>query len=263
VAPGAKPTGAVGGWVVGPFKGQRRGPGRNVFRSRPQTLKGETDMSIQIKFAKSYLQVANIRFFTTGANSVELGSWGEKKEPLTQPNYLMVMDRVPAGKLKIRKSLDLTIDSTTLTEGNLGAGLTVPGVGNLKAGVAADKLRREELHLVMLEVLPADMADAVNESPKVIEGFRNVGNDGRLVHKIIVALDAKTTDAFKVAGSVSAEVADGNFKVKLGGGTGGITTVSFENATLAYLLLKPEWNANLKKNWTRMVGSEDDRQSLN
>jgi hypothetical protein len=220
-------------------------------------------MGIQIKFAKSYLQVENVRYFTTGASSVELGSWGQKKQPVTQPNYLMVMDRVPAGKLKIRKSLALTIDSTTLTEANLGAGLTVPGLGPLKAGVAVDKLKREELRLVLLEVLPADMADAVNESPKVIEGFREVGNDGRLVHKVIVVLDSKTTDAFKVAGSVSAEVEDGNFKIRLSGSTGGITTVSFENATLAYLLLKPRWDANQKKNWTRMVGSEDDRQSLN
>lgn len=222
-------------------------------------------MSIPIKFAKSYLQVQNVRFFTTGASSVELGSWGEKKEPLTQPNYLMVMDRVPAGKLKIRKALDLAIDSATLTEANLGAGLLVPGLGRLNAGVAADKLRREEVRLIKLEVLPGDMQEAVNSSPKVIEGFRNLGNDGRLVHQIIVAVDAKTANSFAVAGSVSAEVDAGIFKVRLGGGAGtsGITTVSFENATLAYLLLKPEWNANQKKNWTRMVGAEDDRQSLN
>lgn len=220
-------------------------------------------MSIQIKFAKSFLQVENVRFFTTGASSIELGSWGAKKQPATQANYLMVMDRVPAGKLKIRKSLDIDIDSSTLNEANLGAGLTVPGLGKFGASVAADKLRREELRLVMLEVLPGDMAEAVNESPKVIEGFRNLGSSGRLVHKIIVALDGKTSEAFRLAGSVSAEVLEGNFRIKLGGGTSGTTTVSFESATLAYLLLKPEWNANQKKNWTRMVGSEDDRQSLN
>ncbi len=222
-------------------------------------------MSIQIKFAKSYLQVENVRFFTTGASSVELGSWGEKKTPLTQPNYLMVMDRVPAAKLKVRKSLDLRIDSATLTEANLGAGLSVLGLGKLNAGVAADKLRREEVRLIMLEVLPADMADAVNSSPKVIEGFRNVGNDGRLVHKIIVAADAKTADSFAVAGSISAEVDAGIFKIKLGGGAGtsGGTTVSFDQATVGYLLLEPKFDANQKKNWTRMVGSDDDRQSLN
>lgn len=222
-------------------------------------------MSIQIKFAKSHLQVQNVRFFTTGASSVELGSWGEKKEPLTQPNYLMVMDRVPAAKLKIRKALDLAIDSATLSEANLGAGLLVPGMGRLKAGVAAEKLRREEVRLVKLEVLPADMQDAVNSSPKVIEGFRSLGNGGRLVHQIIVAVDAKTADSFAVAGSLTAEVDAGSFQIKLGGGAGtsGITTVTFENATVAYLLLKPEWNANQKKNWTRMVGAEDDRQSLN
>lgn len=220
-------------------------------------------MSVSIQFSKSHLSVQNVRFFTTGAASVELGSWGEKKEPLTQANYLMVIDRVPAGKLKIRKSLDLAIDSSTLTEGNLGAGLTVPGLGRLGAGVAVDKLRREELRLVMLEVLPGDMAEAVNSSPKVIEGLREVGHDGRIAHKVIVALDASTTEALRVAASVSAEVADGNFRVRFGGSTGSSSTVSFESATLAYLLLKPEWNASQKKNWTRMVGGEDDRQSLN
>lgn len=223
-------------------------------------------MSIDITFAKNHLRVQGMNFFTKNASSIELGSWGEKKDPLTQANYLLLEGRVPAGKLKIRKSLDLRIDSATLTEANLGAGLTVPGMGKLNAGLAADRLRTEQVRLVKLEVLPADLVDAANASPKVIEGFQRVGNDARLVHQIIVALDAKTADLFERSASLTAEVKNDKFSVTAGAGVGssGGTTVSLENATVGYYLLKiTKWDANQKKNWSRMLDWDDDGWSLN
>lgn len=223
-------------------------------------------MSIEVKFKGNHIQVANINYFTTNAPGIELGCWGEKKSPLTAPNYLLVEGRVPAAKLKVRKSLDMHIDSATLTEAGIGAGITVAGIGKLSASAAASKFKSNEMRLMLLEVLPADLAAAANDSPAVIDGFQRVGDDGRLVHKVLVALDAKSAEVFNKAGSVSASVDAGVFKVTAGGnpGSSGSTTVSFENCTVGYLLMKvTKWDANQKKNWKRMLDWDDDRWSLN
>lgn len=222
-------------------------------------------MSIDVKFAKNHVRVAGINFFTANAPGIELGTWGGKKTPLTQQNYLMVEGRVPATKLKIRKALELDVDSSTLNEQDIGADITVPGVGKLSAGVAAQQLKSQQLKLIKLEVLPKDLADAVNESPAVIEGFQRVGNEGRLVHQIIVALQAKSAALFTTAATLQASVSAGVFSVtaQAGAGSSGATTVAFDNCTIAYLLLDPKWDASQKKNWSRIVDWNDDQWSMN
>lgn len=222
-------------------------------------------MSFQIEIRNNHVTLEGVHYFRANASSLRLGSWGEKKSPLTQQNYLMLEGHVPAPKLQVRKGISCEIAGARLTDQDIGLTLTVPGVGKLSAGVAAEQLRSNQLKLVKFEVLPKNLAAAANESPAVIDGLRRVGNDGRLVHQVLVALDAKTAALYSTAGTIDAEIDGGKFSLTahVGAGGSGGTTLSFEDATFAYLLLKPKWDASQKKNWTRIVDWDDDQWSLN
>ena len=222
-------------------------------------------MSFQIEIHANHVKLEGVNFFRANASSLRLGSWGEKKQPLTQQNYLLLEGFVPVPKLKLRKGITCEITNSRLSEQDIGLTLTVPGVGNLSAGAAADQLRTDKLKLVKFEVLPKDMADAANASPAVIDGLRRVGNDGRLVHQVLVAMDPKSASLYSSASTIDATISGGKFSLTAhaGGGTSGGTTISFESATFAYLLLKPKWDANQKNNWTRIVDWDDDQWSLN
>lgn len=222
-------------------------------------------MPFQIEIHANHVKVEGVNFFRANASSLRPGSWGEKKQPLTQQNYLLLEGHVPVKKLKIRKGITCTIAGARLTAQDVGATLTVPGVGKIGAGAVAEQLNTSQLKLVKFEILPKDLADAANESAAVIDGLKRVGHDGRLVHQVLVALDAKTAALYSSAAAIDAEIDAGKFSLtaRAGVGASGGTTMSFEDATFAYLLLAPKWDASQKKNWTRIVDWDDDQWSLN
>ena len=223
-------------------------------------------MSTDVKITSSHLRVYGINFFRANSPVVLLGSVGEKKTPLTQQNYLAVDSRVPAPKLKVRKATTLVIDSSTATEKNLEVSVNVPLVGKLNAATASQQLRDDKLKLVLFEVTPRDIVDAANASPKVIDELQRIGDGGRLVHQIVVALEAKTATSFSNSASLDVTASVSGLKISAQGGLGSSGSISIEldpGTTFAYLLLKPKWDANQKKNWTRIVDWEDDQWSMN
>jgi hypothetical protein len=222
-------------------------------------------MSSELKIADNHLQLEGINYFRANSSDVQIGDLGEKHTPLTQQNYLSVEGGVPAPKLKVRRVLTLSIDQSTLTEKNLGVTITVPGFGTVTPAAASQQLREDTLKLVKLEMLPADLVDGANHSPKVIDALKRIGNDGRLVHQVILALQNSTATTFSKAVTLDIEgtVAGLQLTAHASGGSSGGTTINLSKSTFAYLLLKPKWDANNKNNWTRIVDWEDDQWSLN
>src|SRR3954447_2723673 len=55
-----------------------------------------------IKVTDSHLTFLGKSYFRGGAPEIEMGSYGEKKTPITKTNYLEVQGKVPATKLKIK-----------------------------------------------------------------------------------------------------------------------------------------------------------------
>lgn len=221
-------------------------------------------MAATFEIHDNHFKLEGINFFRANASSVTLGAAGEKKTPATQQNYLAVEERVPPGKLVIRKALTIDIASARLSEKDIGGSIVVPGLGTLSAAAAADKLRTESIRLVKLEVLPRKLVDAANESPRVLDALKRIGRGGRLVHQVVVAMDAKLASIFANAASIDAAVTVKGIGLTAhaGSGSSGGTTVDFSDATFAYLLLDLKWDANQIKNWRRIEGWEDDQWSL-
>ena len=95
-----------------------------------------------------------INYFRGGAEEVDLGDYGEKREPVFGANYLSVYKNIPFKKLKINDVTEVFINFKTTTESDITAGFmkNVIGAsgGNLyKRGpkaAPAEVLRRHGRH---------------------------------------------------------------------------------------------------------------------
>jgi hypothetical protein len=221
-------------------------------------------MSGEIVIHDNHIKAFGINFYRGNAPSLTLGSVGDKESSVFTVNYVTAEDRVPVPKWKINQAFVLEVDTSSLSEKDIGAAINVPSLGSISAGTASQKLREQSLKLVQLEILPKVLVKAANESPQVLETLKRIGTDGRLVHKIIVAMEAKTATTVASASSLDATAtADGiSISASAGGGGATRTTVNLSTCTLGYLLLKPEWKALLKSNWKQIEDWEEDRWGL-
>jgi hypothetical protein len=81
-----------------------------------------------IKVTDSHLTFLGKSYFRGGAPEVEIGSYGEKKAPITKVNYIEVQGRVPASRLKIKECVTVDSDYAATTEVDLLANISLIGV---------------------------------------------------------------------------------------------------------------------------------------
>jgi hypothetical protein len=223
----------------------------------------ELPMAIDAKVCDNQFHLNGVNYFRGHADAVQLGDVGEKKTPATLGNYLAVQESVPRNKLTIAHATLIDIHSVAFDSSDIGASLTIPGVGLLGASTVARQLADQTLTLVKLETLPKDIVAAANASPDVITELIRAGNKGRLVHQAFVILEMKTAlnftraTRFDVSGSVK------SWAVTASGGTGSgsstVVTIA-PGTTFAYLLLEPKWDAKAQRQ--RIDDWEDDPWSL-
>jgi hypothetical protein len=215
-------------------------------------------MGIDAKVSDKYFHFNGVDYFRGHAEAVQLGDVGVKKTPGAQDSYLAVQESVPRHKLTIERATQIDIHRVTFGGHDIGASITIPGVGVLNAATVARQLEDQTLALVKLESLSTDIVAAANDSPAVITELIRAGNKGRLVHQAFVILEMKTalnftrSTRFEVSGSALSWAITGT-----GGGSCTVATMT-PGATFAYLLLKPKWDATLQKNCKRIDGWEAD-----
>src|SRR5262245_18438050 len=220
-------------------------------------------MAIDLEIKDNHLHFDGINLFRGNANNVQLGSVGGKKTPSTQENYLQVEANIPVKKLKVNKVTVLTLNSTRISGADVNASVDVPTLGTLSASAVATKLKEETLQLVKIDVLPRDVVDAANDSPKALDGSIKSGRDGRIAQQVIMVMEATTAETVRRVGSFSIEAGDGGPSLKVRAGSTEISTVEISSgATFAYLLLKPKGDANQQKKWKKIEAWEDDRWGL-
>jgi hypothetical protein len=121
------------------------------------------------------------------------------------------------------------------------------------------------LKLVKFSVSVPDMKRAANDSPAPIENLISLGKDARIVHQVFVAIDAAPATKFDNDVSVDLSVGKGPLKATVGVGSSssGETTVEIsKGTTFAYLLAKIDWDANLRRNKTKIMDLDDDQWSF-
>jgi hypothetical protein len=216
-------------------------------------------MGIDAAVRDNHFHLEGVDYFRGHADAVLLGDVGAKKSPATQDEHLAVRESVPRHGLRIERAQQIDIHAVGLGSSDIGACITVPGVGSLGASTVARQLADRALALVKLEILPRDIVAAANDSPAVTAELARAGKAGRLVHQVFVVLEMKTALNFARATRFEPSGSARAWTVTASGSDGSRTAVTLTpGTTFAYLLLKPRWDAGLKKNWTRIDDWEDD-----
>jgi hypothetical protein len=216
-------------------------------------------MVIDARVCGSHFHLDGVDYFRGHAEAVQIGDAGEKKTPGTQGSHLAARERVPRDSLKIQCATEIDLHRVAVSASDIGASITIPGVGSLGAATLARQLEDQTLTLVKLETLPQDIVAAANDAPRVITALLHAGNAGRLVHQVLVILEMKT--ALNLTRSARFEVSgdDECWAITGIGNCGSRTSVTLTPATtFAYLLLKPKWDVHPLHNTKRIAAWEDD-----
>ena len=218
-------------------------------------------MAVDARVRDNHFHFNGVNYFRSHAEAVQFGDVGEKKAASARENYLAVLESVPRNRLKIERATQVDIHSVALDASDIGASITIPGVGSLGAATVARQLEDQTLSLVKLETLPKDIVAAANDSPTLIAELVRAGDAGRLVHQAFVILEMKTalnltrSTRFEVGGTTRSWAITGSGSS--GSNSRSVVTIT-PATTFAYLLLKPTWDASLLQNCKRIAGWEND-----
>lgn len=211
------------------------------------------------------LKYSGKRYFKASAEDVQIGSYGEKKSPLTQANYLEVQSHVAYDKLKVIEAGIIDIDFKQSKEVDVKAKLggAAKHLG-LESDVAYSKLQKGELKLVKFIVENESLRKTVNGLPGVLNNLDKYGNDARIAHQIFVVLEAETATKVTTSTSTTASGTADGVKLTVAAKTKNErdTTVTLSKGmTYAYLLVKIDWDKKAKD--LRIEKFTDDQQSVN
>ena len=188
--------------------------------------------------------------------------------PLTKQNYLEVKDRIPVPKIAVVQTTVVDIDFKKTSKGAFGTAVSalIKGVPvKFSGAVTFDKLRSGQLKLVEFIVPYNVIKKAANNSPQKLRSLIEWGNDARIAHRVFVVMEASMANQFNSKANAELSVGVDGLEVTAGGShtSSGATTVKIsKDTTFAYLLVKIDWDAKLKKNRTKIVDLNDDQWSF-
>lgn len=223
---------------------------------------------METKVAKHYFEYGTVKYFRGKAENVQIGSYGEKKDPIGAIAYLDVQARVKAEHLDGRVHYVTTIDVDWEDEKEAA----VEANGDLKffglskkvaLNGSYEKAKSARLKLVKFAINEGPLKTMLNQDAGGARNFlAKEGKDGRIVSEIWVAMEAELAEHFATSGSISvgAGAAGSSLEVSASGGRHGSQTVVLSpGTTFAYKLHKVKsWN----KDKTRIEDLEADYKGM-
>ncbi len=218
---------------------------------------------IQIK--DSYFKAPDgNRYFRRNAPAVSVGAFGEKKEPLTQANYLAVDSNIKYDLLngKVKKLPAVEIDWARESKADVEAEVSYYFIAGGTASFSREKAIQAHLMLVRFDISAGTLENVLNKDATIVrEKLKDEGNDARVCSSAWVVMSGELAERFNTSLSleVSGTTADGlSITAKGGGAWKGNEKITFSPGTVfAYGLHKVKnWDGN------KIDKLEDDWQSL-
>jgi hypothetical protein len=235
------------------------------------TRKGK--LMSEAKVAKHSFAYNGERYFRDKSEDVQLGSYGEKEDPIGTKACLNVTNQVVRSTLKgrVRYVTTAVIDWDRQTQAD------VETEGQLKyftfgangtATFSYEKAKSGHLKLVKFVIDEGPLQTMLNNDAHGARKFlAQEGSDGRIATTVWIVAEGELAESFSTAassgGSVTAEVtkaAQLQLTANHSGGSHGSTTIVLEKGTtFAYLMHKvTKWN----KDKTRIEELELDSKGL-
>ena len=199
---------------------------------------------------KNYLRVSGKKYFTTNAENVKIGSYGDKRTPIGKPNYMQVWKDMDVSKLEIEEATVIDLNTKKSKKRDVEAKVGKKGLAGVGAKNVYDKFASGELKLAKLIVRSGDMVDEINSDSKVLEYLQGAGRRARFCAEVFVVITAKMAEKVENTNSFDVSASKGSVDVELKGSfsSGHDNTLEISEGTMfAYSLLKPVWTGRGKK----------------
>jgi len=219
------------------------------------------------KITEHCFEFGAMKYFRGNAHLVEIGTYGEKKDPIGAKAYLDTEGTVKreylAPHVEKGKPVGVAWEQTTKAELEVNGPIPVFGLNlNVAAGFGYDKVKTANLKLFNLSIAETPLKQMLNnDAVNVRKYFAAEGNDARIVSEVWVVMEAELAEHFNTSGSVAVSVKGVDMNVTAKGGKHGTQTITLSKGTVfAYKLHKvKDWN----KDKTQIVQMEADYKGMN
>ncbi|MEZ5308864.1 MAG: hypothetical protein R2684_17095 [Pyrinomonadaceae bacterium] len=221
----------------------------------------------QFLFKKNFVKFNGIRYFTTNSSSLDLGTWGEKKMPLTSGNYVDAIGSFDGYTVKTTAPYEVSQNSELEFLSGVRATFPIKGVNvKLDVQVMRKKIENYECTFVRQHVKDIGaLVDSINANQALKDKLKT-SNEHRLVtdvlrvHECEFESDATTAVGVDLSlGKKPPVSADTDTTVKR---KRYIKVNYAAESVLAYRLHKIKWDKVVKKNRKKIIRLEDDNQGL-
>lgn len=208
-----------------------------------------------------------LKYFRGNAHLVEIGTYGEKKDPVGAKAYLDTEGTVNreflAPRVEKGKPVGVAWEQTTKAELEVNGPVPVFGLNlNVAAGFDYGKVKTANLKLFNLSIPETPLKQMLNnDAVNVRKYFAAEGNDARIVSEVWVVMEAELAEHFNTSGAVAVAVKGVDMNVTAKGGKHGTQTITLSKGSVfAYKLHKvKDWN----KDKTQILGMEADYKGMN
>jgi hypothetical protein len=230
---------------------------------------GASASAEDVKITDSKFVFNGFAYFRKKSETIDLASFGEKKTPVTEINYLSKEANVARdhlGKVAVAFSGPYAIDWSHYSDTDLAIGISYLTA----AGGTAEFNRRatDSANLKLVKIAidgEGPLKKLLNDYATAARNYlKDEGNDGRVVGAVWVVMEATLASTVTKCGKVTGKgtTADGiRISVDTKACSGAKSTVELPpKTTFAYELWKvKDWN----KGKTQIEDMEDDKQGLN
>jgi len=203
------------------------------------------------------------RYFRGNSENIRIGSYGDKKTPMTQTNYLQVQNNITNENLT-KQTSHITgpydIDWGQYSESDVNAGISFITIAGGTASFNRNVARSANLKLVKVHFDKGPLTTLLNRHANgARKWLAGAGNSGRVVGEVWIVMDATLASEVVNRGSISGDGIIKGFKIDLSGSSSktNISSVTIPaGTTFSYLLYKvKKWN----KEKTKIEELEDDQ----
>ena len=204
------------------------------------------------KITDSYFEYGTLKYFRGNAHMLQIGSYGEKKDPVGAKSHIDPQDKVNgkflAGRVIKGGSISIDWSQATKTIFEINGFLKFFGKdGKLETNGSYEKVKSAKLKLFNFYMDETPLKIMLNGDAGSARAFMaKEGNDARIVSEIWVAMEAELAEEFDnvTSGGLSITGDDFGVQVKVSHGKSGSTSISLSpGTTFAYKNHKV-------KNWT-------------
>jgi hypothetical protein len=208
-----------------------------------------------------------LSYFRGNAHLVELGTYGEKKDPIGAKAYIDPQNKVQREYLvnRVNKGKPVAVDwsQTTKAAVEVNGPVSVFAM-NTEAAVAFtyEKIKTANLKLFNLSIDEGPLTMMLNKDASgALNYLADEGNDGRIVSEVWIVMEAQLSEQFDTSGSVKVTAKGADLSVTASGGKYGTQTITLsKGAIFAYRLHKVKsW---IDKDKTQIENMEADYKGM-